>query len=326
LFCYRLPLASAAAGAAVKNGDPPCEALQSIASVIESMKSADVDNRNDTALLEPPKCLCGRVANVAIWEEPHWDLVREVLRVGSFIRLRNVHDGRMYDGLLCKFNCRMPSTDAMFLTPLTELLGLMVSSKSWLTPLPNNTFEIRELLKEHQQHVFRKDPFNPQSGVLPLDGEAAPAAAMVPAQVPMDIEEPSMDIAQDDRPATVAASSIARCISEAAPSSFQVKFRITGTIPSAQGLRDLCRTGPSENEIHYQFAVHISDETGEINAIVPNEIGEVMFHRAASDACEIPTPEATAIISDITRDGTWWKGEIRSVELNGCRFFILYSL
>jgi hypothetical protein len=91
-------------------------------------------------------------------------------------------------------------------------------------------------------------------------------------------------------------------------------------------LRDLCRTGPSENEIHYQFAVHISDETGEINAIVPNEIGEVMFHRAASDACEIPTPEATAIISDITRDGTWWIGEIRSVELNGCRFFILYSL
>jgi hypothetical protein len=106
-FCYRLPLASAAAGAAVKNGDPPCEALQSIASVIESIKSADGDRDtgDDVASLEPPKSLCGRVANVAVWEEPHWDLVREVLRVGSFIRLRNVHESRMYDGLKCKFKC-----------------------------------------------------------------------------------------------------------------------------------------------------------------------------------------------------------------------------
>ena len=73
------------------------------------MKSADVNNKYDTALLDPPKCLCGRVTNVAIWEEPHWDLIREVLRVGSFIRLRNVHEGRLYGGLLCKFSCRMPS-------------------------------------------------------------------------------------------------------------------------------------------------------------------------------------------------------------------------
>ena len=206
----------------------------------------------------------------------------------------------------------------------------MVSSKSWLTPLPNNTFEIRELLKEHQQRVLRKDPFNPQSGVLPLGEEDAPAAAMAPAQDPMYIEEPSKDVALDNSLTADATSSVARCIWEAAPSSFQVRFRIMWTIPSAskraQGLRDLCRTGPSENEIQYQFAVHISDETGEISAIVPNKIGEVLFHMAASDAWEISTTEATTIISDITRDGTWWKGEIRSVELNGCRFFILYSL
>jgi hypothetical protein len=107
-FCYRLPIASAEAGAAVRNGDPPCEALLSIASVIESIKTADGDSGtgDDVASLEPPTCLCGRVVNVAVWEESHWDLVREVLQVGSFIRLRNVHESRMYNGFKCKFKCR----------------------------------------------------------------------------------------------------------------------------------------------------------------------------------------------------------------------------
>ena len=207
----------------------------------------------------------------------------------------------------------------------------MLSAKSGLTQLPSNTFEIKELLKEHQQRVLRNDPFNPQSGVLPLDGQTDPvAAAAALAQDPMDIDNPPLDVMQDDTPFADAAFSIARCISEAAPSSFEVKFRITRTISSEssnelqQGLRHLCTTGPSENEFLYQFAVEISDETGEISAVVPNEIGEIMFNMTASCAWEIPTSEAVAIMRDITH--AWWKGGIQSVEMDGSRYFILCSL
>lgn len=179
--------------------------------------------------------------------------------------------------------------------------------------------------------MLRKDPFNPHSGVLPLDGQTIPvAAAVAPAQDPMDIGEPSLDIMQHHTPIAEGLSCIAKCIYEAAPGSFEIKFRITRTISSEsnnqlqQGLRHLCTTGQSENEFLYQYAVEISDETGEISAVVPDEIGEVMFNMPASASCEISTAEAANMMSNITR--AWWKGEIRSVELNGFRYFILCSL
>lgn len=64
--------------------------------------------------LEPPKSLCGRVVNAAIWEEHHWQFVsrslskitcseevvcegEHVVRVGSYVRLRNINDGLLRD-------------------------------------------------------------------------------------------------------------------------------------------------------------------------------------------------------------------------------------
>jgi hypothetical protein len=43
----------------------------------------------------------------------------------------------------------------------------MVHSKTWLTPLPDDNFEIRTLLEEHNNRVLKKE-FNPASGLLPL--------------------------------------------------------------------------------------------------------------------------------------------------------------
>jgi len=85
----------------VKNGDPPPEALQAIANAVECINSNG--DGDDASSLEPPTCLCGRVTNVAVWEEADWGLVMEMLQVGTFIRLRNVHEGSMNNGLRCKF-------------------------------------------------------------------------------------------------------------------------------------------------------------------------------------------------------------------------------
>jgi hypothetical protein len=44
--------------------------------------------------------------------------------------------------------------------------ALMVHSKTWLTPLPDDNFEIRVLLEKHNDRVLRKE-YNPASGLLP---------------------------------------------------------------------------------------------------------------------------------------------------------------
>lgn len=42
----------------------------------------------------------------------------------------------------------------------------MVHSKTWLTPVPNQNFEVRQLLKAHNLRVLRRE-YNPKSGILP---------------------------------------------------------------------------------------------------------------------------------------------------------------
>lgn len=203
----------------------------------------------------------------------------------------------------------------------------MISTKSALTPLPNDTYEIKKLLENHQQRLARKDPYNPQSGVLPLDGESAAVAGTEPDEgAPMDMDDGDtpMDIEQDGF------ASIALCISEAAPSSFKVKFHITGTVPCAieghHKLRCLCSNRASGSGVVYQFAVNVNDETAAIDALVSNEVGEDLFQLDATAAASVSTSEASAIMKEVTSEDKLWKGQIKSFELNGSRYFILDSV
>ena len=319
-----MPLASAGAAEAIKKGDPPSEALQAIANAIGCIQQS-ADDGDNASSLESPKSLCGRVANVAVWEEPHWDLVAEILQVGTFVRLRNVHESRMYNGLRCKFeHLILFSSMPIALLTLVTLLGLMIQHKSGLTPLPNNTYEIKQLLKDHQQRVLRKDPYNPQSGVLPLDGEAVSEAGPATVEDAMDVDDLPVDTAQDGF------APIARCISEPAPSSFKVKFHITGTISGGDDrsnkMQRLCTARPRGNGVQFQFAVSVNDETAAIDALVSNEVGEDLFQLEAADVMEIPASDADAIMKEVTSEEKLWKGEIRSIEVNGSRFFLLMSV
>ena len=44
--------------------------------------------------------------------------------------------------------------------------ALMVHSRSWMTPVPDTTYEVKGLLKEHDGRV-RRNEYNPASGLLP---------------------------------------------------------------------------------------------------------------------------------------------------------------
>jgi Telomeric single stranded DNA binding POT1/CDC13 len=141
-----LPLNSENALRATKNGDPPTEALVKIAKIVRKL---EVFRENPD--LQPPTKLTGRVVNVAIWEKQHWDLVvAGAIYVGCFVRLRNVKDEIFKE---------------------SDMRALSVHEKSSLTPLPNMTFEVLRLLEEHNNRLLRKEHFNPNSGILPLESD-----------------------------------------------------------------------------------------------------------------------------------------------------------
>jgi hypothetical protein len=138
-----LPVDSEEAKEAVRDGDPPPAALMKIANIVHKLQ--ELRQNKD---IQPPTKLSGRVANVAIWEKQHWELMKQgYVTIGSFIRLRNVQDS-VYRNT--NFRC------------------LHVHEKSSLTPLPNLTFEVLHLLEEHNNRLLRMEPTNNDSGLLPL--------------------------------------------------------------------------------------------------------------------------------------------------------------
>ena len=55
--------------------------------------------------METPISLCGRLSNVVIWEKSHWALIEKHIPVGTFLRLRNVHIPKRWEGN--NFRCEL---------------------------------------------------------------------------------------------------------------------------------------------------------------------------------------------------------------------------
>ncbi len=83
-------------------GDPPEKVLIEIEKILKEKSPHDFLNICDG--IEAPLALCGRVMNVKIWEEPLWNLIQgeSFIRVGSFVRLRNIKCKKEDFGI-CKY-------------------------------------------------------------------------------------------------------------------------------------------------------------------------------------------------------------------------------
>lgn len=91
-------------------GDPPSDAVFKVASIAQGLQASD-------SSMKIPKALCGRVANVVIWEDQQWALVREHAPVGTFLRLRNVDVRRWQKNT---FRCKFVISS----TPTNPVVGL----------------------------------------------------------------------------------------------------------------------------------------------------------------------------------------------------------
>jgi hypothetical protein len=288
-----LPLATAQASDSVKFGDPPPDALLAISNVIDKLHLMGLKRE-----LQAPLAVTGRVANVTIWEQSHWNIVSRALKVGSFIRLRNVQDTRMVDsGLRC----------------------LAVYAKSGLTPLPQITYEVISILEAHQIRLQRREPLNPQSGVLTLKSARNTYVSTNDFSIVDPIQ--MIEFSSQNKPSLESFAALQ------VPSAFSGLVKIVATIPPIHVLLQspvFLGQGCESKSMH-RFGLRVSDQTREMDVIVPDFVAQRLLQLPEGAS----NPNKAKVIRDLKRSiekNASCKVELSSFMDNGEKFLVLKKL
>lgn len=181
----------------------------------------------------------------------------------------------------------------------------MVHSKSWLSPLPDQIYEVRSLLEEHNKRVRRKE-FNLSSSVLS-------AIRPPPVTSSGDEEEHENSLRLGNGLAEFIHSSTTTTAYEG------IVQVVEPTLPEYQGDLSIYPTQTSTGYI-YRCIVTIADESACIQVIVPNSSGEVLFGMPAAEAAK-GARRKEPFNSQIA-----WSACLQAVHSRGQRFFILKSI
>lgn len=188
------------------------------------------------------------------------------------------------------------------------LSDLCLHGKSWLTPLPNETFEVFELLVNHGKRVANRDPFNPNSGVLPLNqGDSA---------------APSPQIADDINGGPVTALGAYLSPLYGGP-VFEGTLHVKGTVPSVTSPADLCRLCASGK---YRFVLTLCDDMCEVDVLVSNGIGRQFFGMDSEQVVGGQSGAAWDLLSNCVQHHSPRRVKIRRTYLHNRPFYILLSI
>jgi hypothetical protein len=320
-----LPIDSEQAKESVRDGDPPPAALIKIANIVHKLQEL-----RQNADLQPPTKLSGRVANVAIWEKQHWELIEKgYVNIGSFIRLRNVQD-TVYRNT--NFRC------------------LHVHEKSSLTPLPNLTFEVLHLLEEHNNRLLRMEPTNNDSGLLPLyvtnisQNSNRLQQQQPDSQLRQGVNESTntnrdtQGITIINAPVPVPMRSIcydnfSDLIKAPVRSVFYAQVNVVDIYPSVSAMMDhgikiICPLIEPKSERVFRFGLTVIDKDDNHLVVIvsdnrPNtSVGTKLFRMSCTDAISNPLP-IYDLLSGYLRGNVYRNAKITSVVYNGSKFFLL---
>lgn len=291
----------------VANGDPPDKALVRLAEVVEKVQYL----RPSQPPLSAPIAVTGRVVNVAVWDDSHWELVNEVVRVGTFIRLRNVQENRV---------------------PESDLRCVMVHTKSYMTPLPDTAFEIVHLLEEHNARLKRKDELNPSSGVLPAqDLEdanllAQPAGTAASLRTPQRAASPNRRSPKRRKIVNPFSKDFSVLLSGDFPVNFKGIVSIVGTIPAYPVLAK----GGAANIItkKHSFGVKLEDsELNQIDVVVNphSDAAQAILGGKTAPADDLVS-FALSFLREAIKNRWCWVAEIRGIIIDGGKYYTLDSI
>ena len=316
-----LPIDSEEARISVQDGDPPPIALIKIAKIVHKLKEL---RQNED--IQPPTKLSGRIANVAIWEKQHWELIEKgYVAVGSFIRLRNVQDTVFHHS---SFRC------------------LHVHAKSSLTPLPSLNFEVLHLLEEHNNRLLRMEPTNPDSGLLPLFIDNQLQDVSIRTQRQPEFGTRANELSR--RNATIETrssgssyyTSLKDFIVAPVPSVYFGNVNISGMYPSPlelanNGVELICQTNSDSEDRFYRFGLQLTDaslrhDMFPVSVIVSDDrpntsVGKQLFNISCNEAIH-NSAQIIEIASGLRNDKNRRRARITSIEYNASKYFVLDHL
>lgn len=260
--------------------DPPPEALIRLAATCQKVG------------IEPPIQVTGRVVNVAIWEEEHWEQVKDS-PLGSFLRLRNVKEALIFDG---EMNCL-----TVFIKP---------NDTTYVTPIPDQCYEVIDLLKQHDKR--RGDERNGQSGILPL---AEPEIGHVDSSL---LFETTLLIS----------NSLQDLLTSYPDGTYTGSVLIKGIIPPLPSISSIDKivSKADDGAYYYRLGICIETKFNDVaEVIVSNPAGEAIVAMTAQMARQRPS-QALANLKSRLEDHITWDCVVRSVMFEGTRMLLLISL
>lgn len=193
----------------------------------------------------------------------------------------------------------------------------MVHSKSWLSPLPDNTFEIRSLLEQHNKRLKRKE-YNRESGLCPLSLSNDQGA--ITTSIPLG---------------TGLADYLAKSLEPPTPEGRMPRSKkfnkedlfsgivrlVEPTFPEFEGdLQVFCYNRNGKNV--YQCSMTVTDASSvSLEVIVPNHLAERIFGIPATEAVQGNQCKENLFDADAA-----WKVSIYGVVKAGQRFFVMTDI
>jgi len=139
--------------------------------------------------------------------------------------------------------------------------SLNLCTKSWVTPLPDTVFEIRDILQRHAIRIQKREPYNPTSGTLPyplipLSLRHLMESLPVPTSIPITFTVIKESIRPMVDPNTVGA------------------------------LKTLIILDPKDGLYKFLFSIRISDSKEPLDVIVHDAAAQRLFGVAAREYLE----------------------------------------
>jgi len=257
--------------------EPAEEAILAVSAIVKQMNIGHGNYRrlhgqNKTSYdnIEAPVRLCGRVVNAVVWELEHWNLLRSNksnFRIGKFFTLKN-------------FSFHAES--------------LNINANTYMTPIPNTSFEVKQIIEKHHVRLCRGHPFNRRSAYLPLNlpDRTTRASGFKPTWFNEDCYPSLLDIVMD-KSARLKTTNV----------RFQIKEVTPCPSPDFDSLVDVVISNGSEHK--YQLVFQIRDRFMDLVVIVPDNVVEKICGISASQVMreERAASKGEDDISDIYEEG-----------------------
>lgn len=154
---------------------------------------------------------------------------------------------------------------------------VIMLNRSSITPLPEYTYEVQSLLKQHDERLKRKEKVNPTSAIL-FDSSRAEAPKR-------HMNKSWLGTTPAPRKNGDNVHFIHQCIGDNAPSIFNIRAKLSNMMPNINvdvpdSIQKCCIKG-DEGTI-FQFALQFEDESAKIYVIIPNDIAENQIMRCTA--------------------------------------------